>query len=624
MPAARFAMLAAALALPFPLLAAPTPGGGALEAVVVTASRQQQRIEDSLAAVEVIEREDIERAGHSSLIEVLRALPGIRVTANGGAGANANVYVRGAEARHTLLLIDGLRVGSASSGAPTLENIPLGLIERIEVLRGPASALYGSEAIGGVIQVFTRKGEAGFRPELFVGYGSERTRKASAALSGGAGRLRYSLNVGAEHSGGFNSKRDPAFWAGTPPRTSYWADDDGFRNTHAGGSVTLGFRDRDEIGLGFTYSDSRSRYDASAASYFDSWMDKTAGTLSLHLRNELRAGWTSTLRLGRSIDESLNRASAAAPSRHDTEQDQLMWQHDVDLPLGRLLLAYEYVETRLDSTTVYNKDSRRVNSLLLGWSAQIDAHHLQFNARHDDNSQFGGKTTGLLAYGYDLTPSLRLRGSIATAFNAPTFNQLYWPMASSPTSYHGNPDLKPERALNRELGIRWTRGAHSVELNYFDNRVKDLIAGNPVYALRGQQVNVAEARLEGAELGYMLSLGAFTVSAGLDWLDAKDEQNGRRLPRRARQSGFLRLAHAAGSLDWGVEWNGAGRRHDDAANTVDLHGYGLLDAYLHYRLSPQWRIEARANNLLDADYELARGYRTPGASVFVGLRYAPR
>ena len=624
MPPVRFSVIAAVLAAsPFSVPVASAQGGSALAPVVVTATRQQQRAEDSLASVEVLEREDIERAGHSSLVQVLQALSGVRATANGGPGTNANVYIRGAEARHTLLLIDGMRVGSASSGAPTLENIPLGMIDRVEILRGPASALYGSEAIGGVIQVFTRKGEPGFRPELFAGYGSERTRKASVALSGGTERLRYSLSAGAEDTDGFNSKRDPAFWAGTPPRTSYWADDDGFRSTYASGSLTLGFRDKDEAGLSFTHADGRSRYDASAASYFDSWMDKTSATLGLHVRNELRAGWTSTLRLGRSKDESLTRASAAAPSRHDTEQDQLSWQHDIALPLGTLLLAYEYVESRLDSTTVYNKDSRRVNSALLGWSAQIDAHHLQLNVRRDDNSQFGGKTTGMLSYGYELTPAWRVHGSIASAFNAPTFNQLYWPM-TSPASYHGNPELKPERALNRELGIRWSGSGQGAELTLFDNRVKDLIAGNPVYAQRGQQVNIAEARLRGAELAYHLSLGALTVSAGADWLDAKDEQNGRRLPRRARQAGFLRLAHSVGGFDWGLEWNGSGRRHDDAANTVDLHGYGLLGAYAHYRLSPQWRIEARANNILDADYELARGYRTPGASVFVGVRYAPR
>lgn len=621
----RSSLLAAALAATAPLSVsiASAQDESALEPVVVTATRQRQRAEDSLASVHVLERADIERAGHSSLIEVLRALPGLQVTANGGPGSNSNVYIRGAESRHTLLLIDGIRVGSASSGAPALENLPLGMIERIEILRGPASALYGSEAIGGVIQVFTRRGEPGFRPEVFVGYGTYDSFQGQLSLSGGVGRIRYSLTAGQEHTEGFNSKRDPAVWAGTPPRTSYWDDDDGFRSDHLSGSLSLGFRDSDEIGVSFTQADARNWYDASATSYFDAYLDKWSSTASVFLRNALSAEWTSTLRVGQSEERSLNRTSVALPSRFDTRQDQLVWQHDIGLPVGGLMLAYEYVESTLDSTSVYRKDSRRVNSAVLGWSAQIDTHHLQLNVRHDDNSQFGGKTTGMLAYGYDLGRAWRVHGSVATAFNAPTFNQLYWPMTSL-TSFHGNPDLKPEQALNREIGVRWSEGAHMLELNYFNNRVKDLIASNPAPALRGQQINIGEASLEGVEIGYLLTLGRFSVATGVDFLEAKDENNGLRLPRRARRTGFVRLDHAADKLNWGVELNGAGRRHDDAANTVELHGYGLLNAYAHYRFAPDWRVEMRANNILDKDYELARGYRTPGSSVFVGVRYAPR
>ncbi|WP_230976314.1 TonB-dependent receptor domain-containing protein [Pseudothauera nasutitermitis] len=609
------------------LLMAPAPVRAQTEPTlapqVVTASRQGQRAEDALASVEVIERVDIERAGAASLIDVLRTLPGVRVTANGGRGSNANVYIRGAEARHTLLLVDGLRVGSATSGAPTLETIPLDMIERIEILRGPASALYGSEAIGGVIQVFTRKGETGFHPELFVGYGSEDTFKGSATLSGGTGRLRYSLSAGKERTDGYDSKRDPAYWAGSGGRSSWWGDRDGFRSDLLSGSLSLGFRERDEAGVSFTRTDARNEYDASGLTYFNSWIDKKSRTLGFFLRNELAAGWTSTLRLGRSEDRSLTQASAALPSRFDTRQDQWGWQHDVDLPLGRLLLAYESVTSKLDSSNQYRRNSRRVDSVVAGWTARLGAHDVQINARHDDNSQFGGKTTGLLAYGYDLSPAWRVRASLASAFNAPTFNQLYWPM-TSPTSYHGNPDLKPEEALNRELGVRWRGGNHVVELSAFDNKVTGLIANNPEPALRGQQINLGEARLRGLELAYTLSAGAFEFMAGADTLSAKDARSGLHLPRRARHAGFVRLLRKGQRVDWGVEFDGAGRRYDDAANSARLHGYALAGAWLHYRVARDWRIEARADNLLDKDYELARGYRTPGRSAFVGVRYAPR
>jgi len=613
--------LALAAALPFPtrVFAADEP---ALEEIVVTATRQQRRAEDSLASVEVISREDIERAGHSSLVELLQATPGVQVTANGGPGSNSSVYIRGSEARHTLLLVDGVRIGSASSGTATFEAIPLAMIERIEILRGPASALYGSEAIGGVVQIFTRRGQRGFQPEVSVGYGTDNTFKGAATLAGGVDRLRYSLSAGKERSDGYNSKRDPAYWR-SGSRTSYWADDDGYRSDMASGSLSIGFRERDELGFNFTHVDTRTWYDASALSYYDSYLDKKASTLGAHLRNQFTQAWTSTLRVSQSEDKLTTRSSAAAPSRTQTLQDQLSWQNDVDLPIGRLLLAYEHVETRLDSTTVYRENERRVNSLLAGWTADIDVHHLQINLRHDDNSQFGAKTTGLLAYGYDLSSDWRLHGSVATAFNAPTFNQLYWPM-TSPTSYYGNPDLKPEEALNRELGLRWSRGGHMVELTYFDNRVKNLITNNPDPAQSGQQVNIGAARLKGAELGYTLAVGDFRLGAGASFLNAKDEDTGLRLSRRAARSGFLRLSQTVDRFDWGFELNGSGRRYDNSANTVELHGYGIANAYAGYRLGSDWKLELRANNLLDKEYELARGYRTPGSSVFLSVRYAPR
>ena len=614
-------VVALAAALPLSSVSVHAQHDADLAPVVVTATRQAQRADDSLASVEVLTRADIERAGQSSLIDVLRALPGVQVSANGGPGSNATSYIRGAESRHTLLLIDGVRVGSASSGAPTLETIPLAMIERIEVLRGPASALYGSEAIGGVIQIFTRKGEEGFHPELFVGYGTHNTFKGSATLAGGVERLRYSLTAGKERTDGYNSKRDPRYWVSSSTRTSYWADDDGLRNDMLSGSLSLGFRSRDEVGVSFAQSDARNWYDASgliAGGYFDSYIDKKSSMTNVYMRNEVLEGWTSTLRLGQSQDKTLNKASTANPTYFNTLQDQFVWQHDLALPVGTLLAAYEYVESKLDSTTAYRQDSRRVNSAVLGWTAAIDAHHLQINARHDDNSQFGAKTTGLFAYGYDLNAQWRLRGSIATAFNAPTFNQLYWPASSS---FTGNPDLKPEEALNREIGVRWSSGAQMVEAVYFDNKVKNLVStGSP----NGLQVNIGEARLKGVELAYFLNVGNFNLAAGADFLSAKDENSGRRLQRRAQRAGFLRLSHTLDSFDWGVEWSGAGRRYDNAANTVELHGYGLLSAFAHYRVARDWRIEARADNILDQDYELARGYRTPGTNVFVGVRYTPR
>lgn len=596
---------------PLSAQAAPVPDTVG-DTVVVTATRQAQRDSDVLSRVEVIERAEVERAGQSTLIDLLRARPGIRVVSNGGAGANSSVFLRGAEARHTLLLIDGMRVGSVSNGAPTLEAIPLGIIDRIEIVRGPASALYGSEAIGGVIQIFTRKGREGVHPELFVGYGSRNTLEASASVAGGVERLRYNLSVGQMRTDGFDAKRNPQQWLSSRGVSSYHPDDDGFRNLYGTASISQGFRQRDEIGINVYGSKGRSRYDTN--DYYDSYLDKRVDSVGIHMINQLAEGWTSTLRVGRSQDKLTNVPAATGRSRFDSTQTQFVWQHDVALPLGSLMAAYEYVRSDFDGTTAYTRDRRTVKAALLGWSARLGDHDVQVNVRHDDNTRFGERTTGLLAYGYRFDARWSVQGSIATAFNAPTFNQLYYPDSGSGG---GNPDLKPEKALNREIGLRWSDGTRHAEATYFDNRVRDLISSWP-------PANVAKARLSGLELVYKTRVRGFDLSVGADWLKAEDETTGKRLPRRAGAAAFARFDRSQGAWQYGMEINGQRGRYDNATNTVSLGGYGLVDLYAHYAWSPDWRVEMRANNLLDKTYSLASGYATAGRTLFAGVRYMPR
>lgn len=583
-------------------------------AVIVTATRQDQREDEVLASVSVIERAQIERAGQSTVIDLLATQPGVQVSTTGGVGSSSSVFIRGTSSKHALLLIDGMRVGSATSGQALLEAIPVGAIERIEILRGAASALYGSDAVGGVIHVFTRKGREGFHPELFVGYGSHGTVQASASLSGGQDRLRYNLTVGHDETDGFNAKRDPARWVSAWTGNSYNPDDDGFRNQFVSASVALGFREQDEIGLSTYYSDGRNWYDVN--DFYNSYLDKTLSSASVYMRNQLSDTWTSTVRLGQGLDKTRDKADPAPSSLFETTQKQFVWQHDIQFGGGMLLAAYEYTRDDVDGTTAYDRDRRTVDSVLLGWNGQFGAHSLQVNGRYEDNSQFGDKTTGLFAYGYQISSAWRVRGSIGSAFKAPSFNDLYWPAS-------GNPDLRPEVALNREIAVSWDGGAQKVDLTYFNNKVKQLIDWAPTPSGWWAPSNVGSARLEGVELAYGVSLDGYALKAGVDYLDAKDG-DGKRLPRRGEVSGFARLDKSAGAWTWGMEWSGAGNRYEDELNTDRLAGYGLFNAYAHYQLARDWRLEMRANNILDKDYQLARGYNTDGANVFVGVRWAPR
>lgn len=606
----RLSALVSACALAYPFVPAQADDAQ-LGHVVVTATRQPISADEALASVDVIERDEIARAGHSGLLGLLASRPGVQMARNGGPGSSGSVFIRGANSGHTLLLVDGVRIGSATSGSPVLETIPLEIIERIEILRGPASALYGADALGGVIQVFTRKGREGFQPSARVGVGSDGAREASATLAGGDERLRYSVTAGHERSDGFNARPDA--------QTEQDRDDDGFREDYLSASVALDLGGNDELGASVLYSDMRNWFDA--AEPFDSYLDKRAESYGLHLRKQHTAEWTSTLRFGHSVDALENQSSATMESRFDTTQRQLSWQHDVALGGGSLMAAYEFLQQRVQTTSDYEKTRRHINAFLLGWGGEFDRHHVQLNARHDRNSQFGSKTTGSAAYGYRLTPEWRAHASIGTAFKAPTFNDLYFPIECYGAwgCFGGNPDLEPEEALNREVGVAWERNGVSVDLTYFNNRIKNLIDWSS-----GIATNVGRADIQGVEASLSALLGDYRLRASVDLLDAEDEDTGDQLGRRARVGGALAVERVAGAWTWGVEWNGQGRRYDRVPNAASgrMSGYGLVDAYVHYALARDWSVELRANNLLDKDYELAKGFGTQGTNAFVALRYA--
>lgn len=576
------------------------------DAVVVTAARIAQRASDLLADVSVIDREEIERAGQDSLTSLLARQPGVAMASNGGVGSTSSLFIRGANPNHTLVLIDGLRIGSATTGTASLDSIPLSQIERIEILRGPASSLYGSEAMGGVIQVFTRKGEGPAKAEVSAGIGSYRTLDTNAALRGSSGDLRYSLRAGHYETDGFSSKRDPAKQFGYNP------DKDGYKQDHFG--ADLGFRLNADHQLSATllHSKGKNQYDNNAT--YNSKLYKKLTSAGLALDSRLSKDWQSLVRLGSTTDEQQDDATGTGRSLFRTKQEQFQWQNTVRLPLGQAMLAYEYLRQSVDATQAYNVTARTINSLLAGWTARIDNHRLQANLRRDDNSQFGGQTTGLLAYGYQFTDALRLNASVGTAYRAPTFNELYW----KDTGYGGgNPNLTPEKARNREIGAVWETARQRASVTFFNNRVSNLIAGWP-------PVNVSNAKLSGSSWAYSAQYGDWRLGGSLDLTRARDEVTGLKLVRRPEEAATLFAQRQFGAWELGTEVQGVGYRYDDTKNTKRMGGYTLLNLTARTRIAPEWQLEARANNIGDKKYETTWGYGTPGANVFVGVRYQPK
>ena len=601
-PSLRRAALALAVSIAWPV----TVQAADEATVVVTATRQQQRVNELLGDVSVIAREEIEQAGQASVEQLLATRPGIEYAANGGPGTNSSIFIRGANANHTLVLIDGQRVGSASSGSAAFSRIPLSQIDRIEILRGPASSLYGADAVGGVIQVFTRRGEGAPRFNASAGYGTYNTTDTGAGVSGGTDTVSYSLQAGYYETGGFSAIRNPV-------NSSYNIDRDGYRNTSFSGSIAFRPAQGHEVGLNLLHSSGTNKYDSTPkAGDFSNEQDVSA--FSAYSRNRLSKAWTSTLRLGRSTDDSTDRTDGVASSVFHTGQDQVTWQNDIKLPVGKALLAAEYLRQQLSSTTAFPVTERSIRSLLAGWNGSFDGHRLQFNLRRDDNSQFGGKTTGFAGYGYQFTPEWRAHVSYGTAFRAPSFNDLYFP----DTGFGGgNPNLRPELARNREGGIIWERGDHRFSAIYFNNRVTDLIAGWP-------PANVSKATLSGTSLGYDGSFSGWIYGISADLQRPRDDITGKRLVRRADEQLKARVSRMFGNWNVGGEWQLVGERYENAANTQRLGGYGLVNLFADYRLDRDWVLFARGNNIFDKGYELARDYATPGGSLFVGVRYTPK
>ncbi|MGH6626515.1 MAG: TonB-dependent receptor domain-containing protein [Burkholderiaceae bacterium] len=597
----RMAALPLALATVFPSHAQMQ-----LKETVVTATRSESRADAILSDVVVISREDIEHSSGRTLSEVISRQAGVQMAANGGLGKNSSVFIRGTESRHVLLLIDGVRAGSATTGQANFDNIPLDSIERIEVLKGPASALYGSDAVGGVIQIFTRKGATGFHPYASVTLGSEARREGTVGFHGGAGDMSYSLGLQKTREKGFSATNPAVAFGG------FNADRDGFSQEGLNASLDWRFVPGWKADARVLYADSVNHFDNGPGA-FDVRSELLTKLLAVGVEGQVLASWKTRLAFGRSNDNSINRMGNG-PTRFNTEQDQWTWQNDIATPVGKVLAGYERLDQKVDSTTAFPVKERSVDSWFAGVNGAAGPHSWQLNARRDSNSQFGDANTGFAGYGFKFSPNWRAHASYGTSFKAPSFNALYFPNS-------GNPALRPERGRNAELGLSYAMGLHEFKVVRFDNRVRDLIIfQSPTF----RAVNVDRARIEGWTLGYEGQAGAFSLRAALDLLDARNELNGLKLARRADQQLTAGIDYAVGAWKLGASLLAVSDRFDNTTNTTRLGGFATTDLYADYAVSKDWSVQARLNNLADKQYETAKGFNQPGRAVYVTLRYQPK
>ncbi len=587
---------------------APTLAFQSLDAMVVTATRTPQRAGDALRDVEVITREDIERAAPLSLAELLQRQALVEFRGTGGPGQPAGLFLRGANAGQTLVLVDGLRVSSATVGTTSIENIPLDLVERIEVVKGPLSSLYGPDAIGGVVQIFTR---ASATPRLFgsAAYGTHSDGRLATGFTAIEGKTTVSFSAGGRTVDAPSATNERAF-CHDPDRDPY---DNAFANLKVVGRLapqeTLAF-------TGFV-SRGRARFDGCPDAQGNYANDRNVQTLAgANIVSEMNyeTWWKSRLTLGQGRDEL--QIEGGTTARFDTRQDQAAWVHEFTLPAGKALAGFEMLRQKVVSDTAFSETKRDTNSAWAALSESWGSYRFEGSIRRDDDDQFGARDTGAASAGLAWPGAGLLTFTIGRGFRAPTFFDLYAPPSDF---YVPNPQLRPEESLGREFGWRSEslRG-WQLRLTAFDNRIEDLIT----YVYPTMQ-NVRRARIRGLEASVEGRAWGVNWRGSYASQDPKDEETGFQLQGRAKR--FGRLEASWGSGDWSVSGGvtASAERFDSANESPSsrLPGYAIADATVRYAVSKRWSLELTGSNLFDKRYEHAVGYDAPRRAILLSLRF---
>jgi vitamin B12 transporter len=587
-----------------------------LPTVVVTATRTAQSADASLASVSVITREDIEKKQLLSVQGALVGIPGIGISNNGGLGKPSDIFMRGTNSDHVLILIDGVRAGSATLGTTSIQDIPIDQVERIEIVRGPRSSLYGSEAIGGVIQIFTRKGGGGLKPFLSLGGGTYNTYKVSAGVSGGDEKGWFNLSGAQLYTGGFNSCLGRPIALGGLGCYTYEPDPDGYSNTSGSARAGYRFDNGVEIEGNLLQAEGNNRFDGLPVNRSEVVEQVIGGKLSY----SPLPFWNATVRAGTSADLSRNYLNTAFDNRFDTRKVIATWQNDFTVAKDHLVTAgFDYYIDQIDSTERFPVTWRDDKAGFLQYQGVIKGHSLDLSVRQDSNQQFGGKTTGGAAWGYEFGDALRVTASFGTAFKAPTFNSLYYP-------HFGNPNLQPESSQSAELGARGKLPVADVDwaMNSYYTKIDDLIVFDPVTY---RPANISTAEIVGMETQVSTQVFGVDVKANVSLVNPRNKEDGPNreniLPRRAQQMAQLDLDRRFGKFRVGLTVNQEGRRFDDLANTIRLHSFATVGLRASYEVFKDVVVEGRASNLFNEHYQTAYLYNQMGTNLFLSVNYSP-
>ena len=587
-----------------------------LKEVVITASRSPQLLTDALPHTTVLNAADIQNSQSTDLSSLLQKEAGIQLTQNGGRGTSSTLFLRGAASVQVLVLVDGIPINKQdASGGASLEHLMLDQIERVEIVRGNVSAIYGTGAIGGVVQVFTKQGNGKPRASVTAEVGSRGSSKLSAGVQGSFGTdnaTKLSAGVSTNRTRGF-SALDTSIAANATANP----DDDGYTNRNWSLALSHDLVKGHTLGFSTTHSDGKGNFDSAFDAPTDIHKSRTrVDATTLYTQNRFTTDWLSKLAVSTSRDRYTNDYQTAFPSQDEyiSKNRMLNWTNTINL--GTDWVATAGLEQQRQGVDVddgfgglYAQD-RRVNAAFAGVQGQMGNHSLQLNLRRDVTQGLENQNTGYLGYGFNITPAWKLMASTSSAFNIPPLGYLYAP-------FFGNPNLKPEKARSRELGVQYSEGNNVLRATVFNTRSKDQF----VYDFTSSQFqNIARSKNSGLEVSYNGQIGKTELRGSLTSQKPVDETTGDTLRRRAKTLASLSASHPIGPWTLGAGLSYSGVRQD---GTNTLSAYTLVDVSARYQITKELKVFGRVENLSNRKYQTAYGYNQTPRAVFVGVNWQP-
>ena len=596
-----------------------------VETIVVTGTRIPTNISESLSAVSVLQRADIERYQASDIFQLLSRIPSVSFTRNGGRGSSTSMSLRGNQSDHSMFLIDGVRIGSATSGGAALASLNMATVERIEIIRGPKSNLYGADAIGGVVNIITRKTSDPSVFNLQTSFGSNDTTETTAVAGLNGDRYSFTAAVNVLDTSGIDN---------TESTDGVHGDEDAHRKNSLALNYQYQLADNVLWKLVYNRNETESEYDNNCS--VGSWPNSSSvdcyifssgqvDSLSTAIELEVSDQWHTSFQVGRTNDEALEGADNVDLSttnnggEFNTQKTEATWVNNLFLREDNTLtLGVDYLRDEVSGSTEYDEISRDNKAVFAQYQVQLGAVDTNFGLRNDDNEQFGSFTTASFLAGVDLSDNLRLIGSFSEGFKAPTFNDLYFPGFGTPT-------FEPEQSENYEIGLNATLGNTYLTVAVFNNQLENLIQYN---SATFQTDQTAEVEISGFEFSVDTEVVGWALSLAGSVIDPENKGNGKVLRRRAEQSMSFDADYGFDNLTVGFTVRSESHRFDDVANTVKLGGYTTSAIRASYRINDEWAVKAKIDNLTDKEYVTASSfslgnYRSVGREAMITIAYTP-